>query len=238
MAADNRLIVALDVQTMEQVKILVETIGENVEYYKVGMELFYSVGAPVIKYLTTKGKKVFLDLKLHDIPNTVGQSVKVLTDLGVSMLNVHASGGPAMMEAAVKAVKAGSAESGKKRPLLIAVTVLTSINQEEWKALNYSEEISKQVVYWAKLAKASGMDGVVASPQEAAAIRAACGAEFVIVTPGIRPQGSASNDQSRIATPSGALANGAHYLVVGRPITTAANPMEAADHIVKEMEGK
>jgi len=235
MKADQRLIVAIDVNTIEKVKELVETLGDHVSYYKVGMELFYSVGSEVIAYLRSKGKDVFLDLKLHDIPNTVGHSLAALTGLGISMLNVHASGGPAMMAAGAKAVKEKAAMMGIEAPKLIAVTVLTSINQDEWSALGYEMDLSKQVVHLACLAKAAGIDGVVASPQEAAQIRAACGEDFIIVTPGIRPSGSAINDQSRIATPAGALTNGAHHLVIGRPITAVADPKKAVEEILQEM---
>ncbi len=235
MKADNRLIVAIDVANMKQVEQLVETLGDSVSYYKVGMELFYSVGHEVITYLRSQGKEIFLDLKLHDIPNTVAHSLAALAELGVSMLNVHASGGPAMMSAAAVAVKKKADLLGITRPKLIAVTVLTSINQEEWTALGYEMDLSKQVVHLARLAKDAGLDGVVASPQEAAQIREACGDDFIIVTPGIRPSGAAINDQSRIATPAGALRNGAHQLVIGRPITASENPRQAAQDILQEM---
>ena len=238
MDADKRLIVAMDVDTMEKVQQLVEVLGNSVSYYKVGMELFYSVGSQVITYLRAQGKDVFLDLKLHDIPNTVGQGLSTLTGLGISMLNVHASGGPAMMAKAAEAVKIKAAELEIPRPKLIAVTVLTSIDSEQWKALGYGPSLSEQVVHLAQLAQSSGLDGVVASPQEAEQIRRACGNGFMIVTPGIRPSGAAINDQSRIATPAGALKNGAHHLVVGRPITAAANPRSAAQAILQEMRDK
>lgn len=238
MSADQRLIVAIDVNTMEKVEQLVEGLGDSVSYYKVGMELFYSVGSQVINYLRAQGKDIFLDLKLHDIPNTVGQSLAALTGLGISMLNVHASGGPAMMAAAAQAVKNKADAMGIARPKLIAVTVLTSINSDEWNALGYSLDLSKQVVHLARLAQSAGLDGVVASPQEAEQIRAACGDEFIIVTPGIRPSGAAINDQSRIASPASALKNGAHHLVVGRPITAAQDPRQAVQAILQEMRDK
>ena len=239
MKADNRLIVAIDVHTMEKVQQLVERLGTSVSYYKVGMELFYSVGNEVITYLSKQGKSVFLDLKLHDIPNTVGQSLAALTELkGISMLNVHASGGPAMMAAAAEAVKNKAKTLGIAPPKLIAVTILTSINTKEWADLGYDVELSAQVVHLAKLAKNAGLDGVVASPQEAAFIREACGDDFLIVTPGIRPSGAAINDQSRIATPSGALLNGASHLVIGRPITAAEQPQQAVEAILQEMGEK
>ena len=236
MILDKRLIVALDVPNMAKLSNLVIGLGESVTYYKVGMELFYSCGAEVVRYLKGSGKSIFLDLKLHDIPNTVGSSLAALTELGVDMLNVHATGGFQMMKFAAQTVKARAAELGIKAPKLIAVTVLTSISPEEWQELNYAESISAQVIHLAKLAKKAGLDGVVASPQEAAAIRAACGEEFLIVTPGIRPAGSEVNDQSRIATPKAAIENGATHLVIGRPITKATDLKRAVQDIVKEMQ--
>jgi len=238
MSADRRLIVAIDVNTMGQVQQLVEVLGDSVRYYKVGMELFYSEGNQVITYLRAQGKDVFLDLKLHDIPNTVGQSLAALTGLGISMLNVHASGGPAMMVAAAEAVKNKADVMKIERPKLIAVTVLTSINSSEWDALGYNLDLSKQVVHLARLAQCAGLDGVVASPQEAKQIRTACGDDFIIVTPGIRPKGAAINDQSRIASPASALRDGAHHLVIGRPITKARDPRKAVQDILQEMRDK
>lgn len=235
MQGDNRLIVALDAPSMDRVARLVETIGDAVSYYKVGMELYYSEGGKVISYLRGLGKDVFLDLKLHDIPNTVAQGLSVLTTLGASMLNVHASGGLRMMEAASRSVAEKAAELGVARPKLIAVTILTSIDEAEWVKLRHDMDLAEYVVHLAQMAQHAGIDGVVASPREASAIRAACGDGFVIVTPGVRPQGTAVNDQSRIATPAGALKNGAHHLVVGRPITAAPDPRAAALAILQEM---
>ncbi|SEP33523.1 orotidine-5'-phosphate decarboxylase [Propionispora vibrioides] len=236
MAGDKRLIVALDVPDMGQARNLVEKLGDSVSYYKVGMELYYSTGREVIAYLRSLNKDVFLDLKLHDIPNTVAQSLRVLTELGASMLNIHASGGLAMMKAASQAVANKADQLGISRPALIAVTVLTSIDAADWANLRHDMSIKEHVVHLAKLAQSAGIDGVVASPQEAEAIRAACGEKFIIVTPGVRPQGAAINDQSRIATPLEALKKGAHHLVIGRPITAAADPRTAALEIRKEME--
>jgi orotidine-5'-phosphate decarboxylase len=233
----DRLIVALDVSTQEQLQDLVALLGDTVSYYKVGMELFYSMGAEPVKMLRQAGKEVFLDLKLHDIPNTVAQSSRVLTGLGVAMFNVHAGGGYDMMKAAAVSVAEAAAGLGMPRPKLIAVTVPTSMNEEGWAKLGYNMSIAEQVVRLAKLAKEAGMDGVVASPQEASQIREACGPEFLIVTPGVRPAGSAANDQSRTATPAGALKAGASHLVVGRPITAADDPKATAEAILREMEG-
>ena len=234
--ADERLIAALDFHTMEDVQKLVAELGDSVSYYKVGMELFYSVGAPVVTWLREQGKDVFLDLKLHDIPNTAAGGICSLMRLGATMLNVHASGGYTMMKTAADRMHAEADKMGIKCPKLIAVTVLTSINQEDWEGLGQAIQIKSAVVRYAKLAKKAGLDGVVASAQESALIREACGDDFLIVTPGIRPQGSEVNDQSRIATPANALKDGSTHLVIGRPIYAATDPKAAAMNIIKEME--
>ena len=234
--ADSRLIAALDFHTMREVEAFVELLGDSVCYYKVGMELFYSAGSQVITYLKSQDKDIFLDLKLHDIPNTVAEGLCSLMRLGATMLNVHASGGYTMMKTAADRVREEAQRLGIPRPRLIAVTILTSINDDDWQGLGQTASIGAQVVRLARLAQAAGLDGVVASPQEAAAIRAACGPDFLIVTPGIRPAGAAINDQSRIATPAAALENGASHLVIGRPIRQAKDPKAAALTIIKEME--
>ncbi len=236
--SDNRLIVALDFPDMDKVHGLVTALGDAVGHYKVGMELFYAAGGEAVRFLRAAGKEVFLDLKLHDIPTTVSNSIKVLTTLGATMVNVHASGGLAMMKGAALAAVETAATSGRPRPKLIAVTVLTSLDEAEWARLNCAAPIGAQAVNLAKMAREAGLDGVVASPQEAAAIREACGPEFLIVTPGVRPAGSAVNDQSRVATPAGALRAGATHLVVGRPITAAPEPKAAAVAILREMEAE
>ncbi|MDR3561070.1 MAG: orotidine-5'-phosphate decarboxylase [Negativicutes bacterium] len=237
MKADKRLIVALDVPGLGEMKALVTKLGDAVQYYKVGMELFYGAGAEAIQFLRGQGKEVFLDLKMHDIPNTVAQSAKVLTGLGASMFNIHAIGGTAMMAATAAAVRETAETLQVDRPKLIAVTVLTSMDAAEWSRLGYQVPIGEQALHLAKLARQAGLDGVVASPQEAPQIRRECGPEFLIVTPGVRPAGSAANDQSRTATPAGALAAGASHLVIGRPITAASDPQAAAVAIIREMEG-
>lgn len=239
MLAKERLIVALDFADEQQVKSLVDTLGDEVVYYKVGMELYYSVGQSVLDFLAGRGKKIFLDLKLHDIPNTVAQALASLaTRPGIDILNVHAGGGPAMMKEAATRMRAAAHQAGLTPPKLIAVTLLTSLSEDEWARLNGRLSVREQVVSLANLTKESGLDGVVASPQEAAAIRAACGADFLVVTPGVRPAGAAVGDQVRIATPAKALADGADYLVVGRPITQAADPVLAVRQIIAEMEGQ
>ena len=233
---DNRLIVALDVHTMDDVRSLVSTLGDTVTYYKVGMELFYSVGPDVVRLLKEQGKHFFLDLKLHDIPNTVAGGLASLMGLGADIVNVHASGGYTMMKTAATKLHAAAAEQGIPCPKIIGVTVLTSMNEDDWKKLGETEPMADRVTRLAKLAKAAGLDGVVASPQEAAGIREACGDDFLIVTPGVRPSGASVDDQSRIATPAQALQNGATHLVIGRPIRAAKDPKTAALAILKAME--
>lgn len=230
--ADERLIVALDFHKMDDVKKLVNDLGDSVIFYKVGMELFYSVGTEVVHWLKSQNKKIFLDLKLHDIPNTVAGGLCSLMNLGADILNIHAAGGFTMMKTAADRLREESEKAGIVKPKLIAITVLTSINQSEWCG---ALKISDQVVQFAKTAKDAGLDGVVASPQEAALIREACGKDFLIITPGIRPAGSDINDQSRISKPAAAIQNGANYLVVGRPIRAAENPKLAAENILAEI---
>lgn len=237
MDARDRLICALDFPIFDEAKALVEELGDAVTFYKVGMELFYGAGPDIIRYLKEKDKKVFLDLKLQDIPNTVAHSLAVLTRLGADIMNVHAVGGSKMMAEGMKAVKEAAAELGRPAPKLIAVTVLTSMDEAQWKPLNYARPIGEEVLDLAALTKESGLDGVVASPREAAGIRERCGKDFLIITPGVRPAWAASNDQSRIATPAAAIGNGSTHLVVGRPITRADNKQEAVRKILEEMEG-
>ncbi|MDU4960749.1 MAG: orotidine-5'-phosphate decarboxylase [Sporomusaceae bacterium] len=231
------IIVALDMKTVQEARRLVEDLGDSATIYKVGMELFYSAGAEAVQMARQAGKAVFLDLKLHDIPNTVSQAVTALARLGVSFISLHAAGGGVMLRQAANAAASAATAAGLARPKLLAITVLTSLGETEWKRLRFAASIGEQAVNLALLAKESGIDGVVASPQEAAAIRQACGEDFLIVTPGVRPAGSAVNDQSRIATPGGAVQAGADYLVIGRPITAAPDPVAAVGAIRQEMEG-
>ena len=227
--ADDRLIVALDVSTMDAMKETVTALGDAVSFYKVGMELFYAEGEQTVRYLQEQNKQVFLDLKLHDIPNTVAHGVSSLTRLGANLITMHGQGGPVMMKAAVQAAR----ETAEQ---LLAITVLTSFDDEAWTSTGGQLPISDQVIRLAKLAKECGMDGVVCSALEAKMIREACGDDFLIVTPGIRPSFAATNDQKRIATPASALQDGASRLVIGRPITQAENPREAVRLIIEEME--
>lgn len=234
--ADDRLIVALDVSTMDAMKSIVSSLGDSVSFYKVGMELFYAEGDQTVRYLQEHGKHVFLDLKLHDIPNTVAHGVSSLTRLGANLITIHGQGGPIMMKAAAEAARKSAEKLGIERPKLLAITVLTSFDDESWTSIGGQLPIADQVIRLAKLAKESGMDGVVCSALEAKMIREACGPDFLIVTPGIRPFFAATNDQKRIATPSSALQDGASRLVIGRPITQAEHPQEAVRLIIEEME--
>lgn len=234
--ADDRLIVALDVSTMDAMKEIVTSLGDAVSFYKVGMELFYAEGEQTVRYLQEQNKQVFLDLKLHDIPNTVAHGVSSLTRLGANLITMHGQGGPVMMKAAVQAARETAEQLGVERAKLLAITVLTSFDDEAWTSTGGQLPISDQVIRLAKLAKECGMDGVVCSALEAKMIREACDDDFLIVTPGIRPSFAATNDQKRIATPASALQDGASRLVIGRPITQAENPREAVRLIIEEME--
>ena len=196
--ADDRLIVALDVSTMDAMKSIVSSLGDSVSFYKVGMELFYAEGDQTVRYLQEHGKHVFLDLKLHDIPNTVAHGVSSLTRLGANLITIHGQGGPIMMKAAAEAARESAEKLGIERPKLLAITVLTSFDDESWTSIGGQLPIADQVIRLAKLAKESGMDGVVCSALEAKMIREACGPDFLIVTPGIRPSFAATNDQKRI----------------------------------------
>lgn len=231
----NPILVALDVSSAREALAMADTLRGTVGGYKVGSQLFTAEGPDIVRALTMRGDKVFLDLKFHDIPNTVAGAITSAGRLGAWMMNVHACGGPAMMTAAKEAADRVAA-GGAPRPIVIAVTVLTSMDTATLNSVGVSRSPLDQVVHLARMAQESGLDGVVASPLETAAIRAACGADFVIVTPGIRggTAGEAKNDQSRTMTPSEAVQAGASYLVVGRPITAAASPQDAARQIAED----
>jgi orotidine-5'-phosphate decarboxylase len=235
MEPKDRILIALDVDSAEKALALAGELKDYVGGYKIGKELFTSAGPELVR-LISKHSKVFLDLKYHDIPNTVAGAAKAAANLGVYMFNVHASGGYEMMKAAADAVKQASEESGIKRPLVIAVTILTSINQEILNSeLNIQGEVKDQVIHLAKLAKKAGLDGVVASAKETKLIREACGDDFIIVTPGIRPLWAAKGDQKRVVTPKDAVADGSDYIVIGRAITDQPDRVEAAKRILEEI---
>ena len=234
--ADDRLIAALDVPTRAAAEQFVARLGDSVSCYKVGMELFYAHGGDIVTWLKEQEKKVFLDLKLHDIPNTVGNGLCSLLRLRPDILNVHTAGGLRMMKAACEALHTAAEREEIPCPKLIGVTVLTSMDAEDWAGLGHTGRIADAVLRRAKLAQEAGLDGVVASPAETEAIRCACGADFLIVTPGIRPAGVALDDQRRVMTPAGAIRAGASQIVVGRAIYAAEDPHTAAESILKEME--
>ena len=234
--ADDRLIAALDVHTRSEAEVLVQRLGESVGYYKVGMELFYALGGDMVLWLKNEGKRVFLDLKLHDIPNTVGNGLCSLLRLRPDILNVHTAGGLRMMKAGAEALHREAEAQGIPCPKLIGVTVLTSMDAEDWRGLGHTGTIADAVLRRAQLAQKAGLDGVVASPAETAEIRRTCGDDFLIVTPGIRPAGVGNDDQRRVMTPAGAIRAGASQIVVGRAISGAPDPRAAAELILKEME--
>jgi orotidine-5'-phosphate decarboxylase len=229
MKPKDRLIVALDVPQKDAAHALVERLSGHVGLFKVGSQAFTAAGPELVREIVARGERVFLDLKFHDIPNTVAGAVASAARLGASLATVHGLGGRAMLEAAVGALPA----MGTK---LLAITILTSHDEDTLGEIGVNGSVVESVRRLALLAKESGVDGVVASPHEVAMIREACGRELLIVTPGIRPAGAAAGDQARAATPATALAAGADYLVVGRPITEAPDPAAAADAIVREME--
>lgn len=232
---DSRLIAALDVDTLQEVQQITAELGNLVHCYKVGMQLYYSQGNAVLAYLKEQNKDIFLDLKLHDIPNTVAKSAIVLARLGVNLLTVHALGGSAMLEAVCSSVREEAVRLGIVPPKILAVTILTSMDQNQLQQIGCPSAIDQEVLNLASVAQASGVDGVVASPREARQIRNVCGSDFLIVTPGIRPAGAALNDQSRVASPAQALADGATHLVIGRPIMAAQDRRMAATQIWDEM---
>lgn len=231
----EKILVALDVETRDAALALADSLRGSVGGFKIGSRLFTSEGPAIVRALTERGERVFLDLKYHDIPNTVAQAVAAAAQLGVWMLNVHAVGGTAMMQAARDAAHESAAKAGKTPPLVIAVTVLTSMNQKGLKETGVVIDLMDQVLRLAELTKEAGLDGVVASPRETAGIRHRCGDGFQIVTPGIRGTDAAKDDQERTMTPGEAVAAGASYLVVGRPIIAASNPVQAAASIVSSL---
>ncbi len=227
---DAKIIVALDYPLEAPALQLVQGLDPSLCRLKVGKELFTVAGPQFVEKLQTRGFDVFLDLKFHDIPNTTAQACKAAASLGVWMVNVHALGGRRMMETAREAL-----ENVTDRPKLIAVTVLTSMAQEDLHGIGITASPAEMVSRLAGLAKDSGLDGVVCSAQEATALRQQCGKDFCLVTPGIRPANAAANDQSRIMTPRAALAAGSSYLVIGRPITQAADPLAALKEITQDI---
>jgi len=234
--AKQRLIFALDVDSLEDARSWVSQLQGQVGVFKIGKQLFTRCGPEVVNLVQAGGADVFLDLKYHDIPNTVAMAGLEALRLGVRMFNVHALGGFEMMARLVAEVDAVCPRGNPKRPILLAVTILTSSNDETLRAIGIDRPVAEMVPRLAKLAQDAGIDGVVASPKEVAAIRAACGLDFLIVTPGVRPDFAPQDDQKRVMTPGEALRTGADYLVIGRPISAAKDPAKAARMILDEMQ--
>jgi orotidine-5'-phosphate decarboxylase len=232
----DHIFVALDTQDLSRAAALAQSLSGEVGGVKVGKEFFTAHGPDGVRAVAG-GEPLFLDLKFHDIPNTVARALRAAMHLRPAIVNVHASGGPAMMEAAADAVREAAEDLEVERPLLIGVTVLTSLDGADLEAVGQRGPVAEQAVRLARLVRSCGLDGVVCSPHEIAALRAACGPDFALVVPGIRPTWAVSGDQKRVMTPADALAAGADYLVIGRPITGADDPPAAARRIVAELAG-
>lgn len=234
--AVSRVLVALDTTSVADAVDQTRLMRGAVAGVKLGLEFFSANGPAGVRQVIAEGMPLFLDLKFHDIPNTVAGAVRAVTPLGPYMLNVHAAGGAAMMRAALDAAADTAAKVGVRRPLMIGVTVLTSLGDDDLEAVGQHGPAADQVRRLAALAQAAGLDGVVCSPQEIEPLRRDCGRDFVLVTPGIRPAGAAVGDQKRVMAPGEAVRRGADYLVIGRPITTAADPAAAARDIAAEID--
>ena len=233
----NPLVVALDLDTAAQALALVEQLRGVAGMFKVGKQLFTAAGPDIVRQIIALGESVFLDLKFHDIPNTVAKAGIEAARLGVSIFNVHASGGSQMLRTVTQEVAAASEKEGFARPQILGVTVLTSMTTEAFAELGITRSLSEQVIHLAQLCDAAGIDGVVASPHEILPIRQAVpNPNFVVLTPGVRPAGAALNDQARVMTPGEAIKAGASYLVIGRPIIAASDPRGAAEKILEEIE--
>jgi orotidine-5'-phosphate decarboxylase len=226
----ERLIVALDVSTASAAQRIVEAVGDSALTYKVGMQLYTAAGPQVVRDLVASGRRVFLDLKYHDIPNTVASAVHEAAKLGVSMLTLHASGGSRMLHAAVDA-----ARGSNPALIVLGVTVLTSLDEDELEKVGFRGTVRDEVLRLSKLALDNGCQGIVTSAREAATLRSELGGNFAIVTPGVRPAGTSHADQARVATPAEAIAAGASHIVVGRPITEAADPAAEARAILEQI---
>lgn len=233
----DALIVALDTDAHEALG-LARSLAGTVEWVKVGMTLYYAEGPAIVAHMRELGFKVFVDLKLHDIPHQVEGAARQITRLGAAMFTVHTSGGTEMMKAALEGACSGSGECGADTPDVIGVTVLTSLDDAALATVGVPGTTAAQAVMLATLAKGAGLQGVVCSPREAAAMREVLGSEALVVTPGVRLAGAAAQDQARVATPSEAIAAGASHIVVGRPITAASDPARAALAILENMEGR
>ena len=235
----RKLVLALDVEDINEAKQLVDELSPYIGTFKVGLQLFCGYGLEIVNYIKEKNADFFLDVKLHDIPNTVEKASYNVIKNGANFFNVHATGGIEMMKAAKKGAMEASEKYGTKKPLVLAVTVLTSINQEALtNELSNKETVENFVIQLAKNAKLAGLDGVVASAKELKAIKEAVGDDFIVLTPGIRPKWSLKDDQQRVATPKSAIDDGADFIVLGRAVTKAENRIEAIEKIYKEIQGE
>jgi orotidine-5'-phosphate decarboxylase len=234
--AIDKLIFALDAASFNEALTWIELLSGHVGMFKVGKELFTAAGPQVVRSIKQRNQKVFLDLKFHDIPNTVARAAEAAVKLGVDMFNVHASGGSRMIQETVKAVQTLTAGTGMIKPVILAVTVLTSLNDDDMREIGFERSAHAQVLHLANMAQKAGASGVVASPQDIAALRRELADDFIIVTPGIRSPGEGvKDDQKRTLSASEAIRAGADYIVVGRPIRTAKDPLEACKHFVSEI---
>lgn len=231
----NPIICAVDASDADEASQIASEVRAHVGAVKLGLEFFTANGAAGVEYITRLGIPVFLDLKFHDIPNTVAKAIAATVGMNMFMMTVHTTGGQAMLKAAIDASDRVAQITGKERPLIIGVTLLTSLDQDDIAILGFRDTLQEQVLRLADLAQSAGLDGVVCSPFEIAPIRKACGSDLKLIVPGIRPEGAAAGDQKRILSPKEALARGADYLVIGRPITDAENRAQAAKQIAESL---
>jgi orotidine-5'-phosphate decarboxylase len=233
----SKVIFALDVPTLEEARRLVTLLRGRTGFFKVGLELFTAYGQDAVKAVQEAGGRVFLDLKFHDIPNTVSRAAEEAVKLGVDMFNLHASGGTEMMRETVERCRKAAEKMNRRGPIILAVTVLTSLDEGNLREIGMAGPVEERVVGLAELAQKAGIDGVVASPREIASLRKRCGKDFVIVTPGIRPafESAGKDDQKRVMTAREAIQAGASYIVVGRPVRLAPDPAAAMDKVLEEI---
>lgn len=231
----NPIICALDTKDVAEAKKLALSIKNHVGMVKCGLEFFTKNGSDGIRQISQTGMDIFLDLKFHDIPNTVAQAIKSAVSLDVSIITVHSLGGKKMMQAAANAASEEALRLNKKKPLIVGVTILTSSDDTDLQEIGINRQVKNQVEILAKIAKESGLDGIVCSPHEIKAVKSLCGEDFITVVPGIRPNTSENNDQKRVLTPKEAITNGADYIVIGRPITQAENPQKIAEEIFNSL---
>lgn len=231
----ERLIIALDLESLSEAERIVDLLKERISVFKIGLQLFTREGPRAVEMVNRKGGKVFLDLKYHDIPNTVAKAAKEAARLGVFMFSIHTLGGNEMMKMCRESVVETSLKEGITKPMIIGVTILTSIDQKTLNDLGIKENLKDEARHLSDKALRAGLDGVVASPEEVKLIRESCGKDFIIVTPGIRPEGTSKDDQKRTMTPKDAIREGANFLVIGRPVLMAEDPLKAVERILEEI---